>query len=123
MNRPQDSGGQTNLFTGYGDDYVSVNGRRYSRNLIVLPDRVIEDWSATSFAALTAADLCQLANVEAEIFIIGTGRVLRFPEHSLLQPFIAKRIALDAMDTHAACRTYNILANEQRIVACAILFD
>ena len=123
MNRPQDSGGQTNLFTGYGDDYVSVNGRRYSRNLIVLPNRVIEDWSATSFSALTVADLGQFANVEAEIFIIGTGKVLRFPEHSLLQPFVAKRIALDAMDTHAACRTYNILANEQRIVACAILFD
>ena len=123
MNRPQDSGGQTNLFTGYGDDYVSVNGRRYSRNLIVLPDRVIEDWSATSFAALTVADLGQIANLEAEIFIIGTGKVLRFPEHSLLQPFIAKRIALDVMDMHAACRTYNILANAQRIVACAILFD
>ena len=123
MNRPQDSGGQTNLFTGYGDDYVSVNGRRYSRNLIVLPDRVIEGWSATSFAALTVADLGQLANVEAEIFIIGTGKVLRFPENSLHQPFVAKRIALDVMDMHAACRTYNILANEQRIVACAILFD
>ena len=123
MNRLQDSGGQMNLFTGYGDDYVSVNGQRFSRNLIVLPDRIVADWSATSFAALTVADLDQLANLEAEIFIIGTGGQLRFPEHSLLQPFVAKRIALDAMDMHAACRTYNILANEQRIVACAILFD
>ena len=112
-----------NLFTGYGDDYVSVNGQRYSRSLILLPDRMVDSWSATSFATLTLADLDQLAGLQAEIFILGTGKQLRFPEHSLLQPFVARKIALDVMDSHAACRTYNILAKEQRIVACAVLFD
>ena len=42
-----------NLFTGYGEGYVAVNGRRYTASLVVSADRVIADWPARSIAKLS----------------------------------------------------------------------
>ena len=42
-----------NLFTGYGTDYVMINHVRYDHSLIVLPDRLIEEWKAKTFEEST----------------------------------------------------------------------
>ena len=112
-----------NMISGYGLDYVAVNGQRYERSLIVMPDRVIEDWGATNFAALAQAHFVTLAELRPEILLLGTGAALRFPEMRLTQALSAARIGLEVMDTHAACRTYNILLSEGRQVAAALLLQ
>jgi len=40
---------------------------------------------------------------------------------ALLAPLLARRIGLEAMDSFAACRTYNILAGEGRNVVLALI--
>jgi len=40
---------------------------------------------------------------------------------ALTRALIEKQIGIETMDTAAACRTYNVLANEGRVVACALL--
>ncbi len=35
-----------NVFSGYGKGYVAVNQVRYTDNMIVLPNRIIEHWQA-----------------------------------------------------------------------------
>jgi uncharacterized protein len=110
-----------NSFTAYGDDYVDVNGRRYTANVAVLPDRLLPAWTAAHFEELSEADFVTLAGLKIEILLLGTGRTLRFPDPALLQPLLAARVGLEVMDTHAACRTYNILVAEGRNVAAAIL--
>lgn len=110
-----------NTFTAYGEDYVSVNAIRYGASLIVLPDRVIERWTASSFETLALADFDLLASLDAEIVLLGTGDLLRFPPAQLLQPIMRARKGLEVMDNHAACRTYNVLAGEGRKVAAALL--
>ena len=111
----------TNAFTAYGDDYVDVNGRRHTANVVVLPGQIVPEWTAARFETLTDADFARLAALEPEILLLGTGKTLRFPAPALLQPLMAARVGLEVMDTHAACRTYNILAAEGRRVAAAIL--
>ena len=111
----------TYLFTAYGDDYVDINGQRHTANVVVLPGRIVPAWTAASFETLTEADFATLADLAPEILLLGTGKSLRFPPPALLQPLMAARIGLEVMDTHAACRTYNILAAEGRHVAAAIL--
>ena len=115
--------GVQNLFTAYGDGYVAVNGRRYGESLIVLPERIIEDWGATSFADLTAAQMAALAGLDREIVLLGTGNLLRFPRPELMRPLVQAGVGIEVMDLKAACRTYNILAAEGRRVAAALLFD
>jgi uncharacterized protein len=110
-----------NAFTAYGPGYVAVNGVRYERSVIVLPDRPVAEWSAVDFEALTTADFAALVPLDAEVVLFGTGATLRFPPRALLQPLIDAEIGVEVMDVQAACRTYNILLNEDRRVAAALL--
>lgn len=112
-----------NVFTAYGDDYVAVNHEKYLKNLIVLPESIIQEWSSASLETLTADDMQKLLELGTEIILLGTGNRLRFPAGSLMRPFAPAGIGLEIMDLKAACRTYNILAAEGRKVAAALLFD
>jgi uncharacterized protein len=57
------------------------------------------------------------------VLIFGSGSRIRFPRPAWLAPLAARRIGLETMDTAAACRTYNILAQEGRRVAAALLVE
>ncbi len=110
-----------NAFTGYGTGYVMVNNLRYERSLVVLPDRLVEDWGVAAPEAMTVAHMEGLAALAPEVLLLGTGARLVFPEPALLAPLAAAGIGLEVMDTSAACRTYNILMAEGRRVAAAII--
>lgn len=112
-----------NLFTAYDSGYVAVNHKRYQSSLIVLPDRIVEDWPPHSFESLAAPHFEALLEFNPEIVLLGTGSALRFPHPRLTQALIQARIGVEVMDTPAACRTYNILAGEGRKVAAALLLD
>ena len=112
-----------NMFTAYGDDYVAVNHEKYEKNLIVLPESIIPEWSNATLDTLAEADMQKLLALGTEIILLGTGKRLRFPAGQLLRPFAPAGIGLEVMDMQAACRTFNILAAEGRVVAAALLFD
>lgn len=112
-----------NTFTAYGEDYVSVNAVRHQDNLIVLLYRLIEKWTPASFSSLSRADFDLLATLDAEIILLGTGKLLRFPSPELMQSLMQARKGIEVMDTQAACRTFNVLAGEKRKVAAALLFS
>ena len=112
-----------NTFTAYGDGYVSVNAVRHTESLVVLPYQLIEGWTTSNFDTLTCTDFDFLASLDAEIILLGTGDLLRFPRPELLQPLMQARKGLEVMDIRAVCRTYNVLAGEKRKVAAALLFS
>lgn len=110
-----------NAITGYGEGYVMVNRVRHQRTLVVLPDRLVTDWAATTFGALSADHLAALLPLDAEIILLGTGATLQFPRAEIMAPLIRAGVGYEVMDVHAACRTYNILVSEERKVAAALL--
>jgi len=116
-------GGPDPYFTGYGDDYVSVNGERYTHHLLLAPGRAVTRWDVAGFDALTAEDFTALIDLGAEIVIFGAGRQMRFPHPRLTRGLATAGIGLEVMDTAAACRTYNILLSEGRKVVAAVLLD
>jgi uncharacterized protein len=109
-----------NVITGYGEDHVLVNGRRYQSSLVVLPDRIL-DWSVSAFTDLSAEDFKILEDLKVEIVLLGTGPKQRFPHPRLTSALTAARIGLEVMDLKAACRTFNILVAEERKVAAALM--
>lgn len=111
-----------NIFTAYGEGYVSVNAVRHTSNLIVLPDRLVEAWTAASFDTLSTTDFALLATLDAEVILLATGDQIRFPAAALLQPLVQAQKGIEVMDIKAACRTYNVLVSENRKVAAALLF-
>lgn len=111
-----------NIFTAYGEGYVSVNAVRHTSNLIVLADRLVTEWTQASFETLSASDFAQLVTLDAEVILLATGDRLRFPPTELLQPLIQAQKGIEVMDIKAVCRTYNVLVSENRKVAAALLF-
>ena len=110
-----------NAFTAYGDGYVSINAVRHTRNVLVLPDRLVPDWTAADFATLSRSDFEWLAALDEPILILGTGAQQRFPTPEIMRPLLQLGRSLEIMDTPAACRTYNVLINEGRRAAAALL--
>lgn len=111
------------MFTAYGAGYVAVNNEKHEKNLILLPESIIHEWSTADVTSLSESDMQKLLELGTEIILLGTGNRLRFPPGPLLRPFAAAGIGIEIMDLQAACRTYNILAAEGRKVAAALLFD
>jgi uncharacterized protein len=107
--------------TAYDAGFIAVNGRRLTKSFLLTPQRLIEEWSPMDFEALCENDFSAIADIGAPIVLLGTGARQRFPAPALLRPLIVRRIGVEVMDTHAACRTYNILMAEGRDVAAALL--
>ena len=57
----------------------------------------------------------------AGFLLLGTGATQVFPPRPLREAFAKAGIGLEAMDTGAACRTYNVLLAEGRIFAAALI--
>jgi uncharacterized protein len=113
--------GAANTITGYGDDYVLVNGARRDTSIIVTPEEV-KPWNPASFDTLSADDFTPFTQLGVEIVLLGTGARQRFPHPRLTAALANARIGVEVMDLKAACRTYNILIAEERKVALALLF-
>lgn len=114
--------GDTKQFTAHGVDYVMVNHERYEHSIVVTAERVRSDWSVATFDALNEAHFNYFLALQPEVLLFGTGARQRFPHPRLYHALTEAGIALECMDTPAACRTYNILVAEDRKVIAAILF-
>lgn len=108
-------------FSGHGDGYVSVNGRRYAQSIVVSAEEVRTDWTATDFPNLSAAHFEYFLALKPEVLLLGTGAKQQFAHPDLYRELIRARISIEFMDTPAACRTYNILVAENRKVVAAVL--
>lgn len=112
-----------NTFTGYGEGYVMVNGVRHETSVLVMPEGEVAAWPLQDIRNLDEALVAQLARLDVEVVLIGTGRRLSFPPQQALLPLVQARIGWEAMDSFAACRTYNILMAEGRKVAAALILE
>jgi len=118
--QPDRSDAQT--ISGYGPGWVGVGTEKITHN-VVLGSRGERVRWADSYEALGPEDFELLAKLQVEVVIFGSGARIRFPKPAWLAPLAEKRIGIETMDTAAACRTYNILAQEGREVAVALLLD
>jgi len=109
--------------TAYDAGHIAVNGRALTRSFLLTPQRLIENWPPASFDSMTEADLKAVADLDCPIVLLGTGPRQRFPAPVLLRPLIERRIGVEVMDSHAACRTYNVLMAEGREVAAALIIE
>lgn len=109
------------MISGYGSGYILINGQRYENNLIVTANTVLPNWEASFETDLEESNLVPAIELAPQILLIGSGARIRFPKPAVLRGLIAAKIGYEIMDTHAACRTYNILLEEGRNVAAALI--
>ena len=109
------------MLTGYGSNFVMVNQQRYANSIIVMPDKIIENWPIHNFTALQPEHFAFLASLVPEVVLLGTGDLIQFPHPRLSHVLTHAGIGLEVMSTGAACRTYNVLMDEGRNVAAALV--
>jgi uncharacterized protein len=102
-----------------------VSGVAYAGAVIVFPDKTVA-WPATAMNDVTVDSLAPLAaragTEEAiEILLLGCGRHMALVPPAVRVELRRVGIVIDAMDTGAACRTYDVLLTEGRRVAAALL--
>ena len=112
-----------NVITGFGDGWIRIGADEYHEGVVILPDRVVTGWAPAGFDALAAEDFAGLLASGPEIVLLGTGRRHRFPHPRLVASLIEARTGIEAMDTGAACRTFNILVAEGRRVVAALAIE
>ena len=107
----------------YSHDSVSINGQAQHNSLIILPKIGIQTWPVTDIAALSITDSQCFEDPSIEVILIGhqatTSQTL--PDNIRLH-FARQATGIEVMDIGAACRTYNILASENRVVAAGFIF-
>ena len=104
------------LITAYGNGGFRIAGESVAGSVLVFPEAVLA-WDA----ALTAESLAPVAAAKVEILLIGCGRSMAFIEPALRAELRKSGVVIDAMDTGAAVRTFNVLLAEERRVAAALV--
>lgn len=109
------------LIRAYDNGTVRINDRDYRHSVVVSSERLLEHWAPQSMHELTLDDLEVVLAEQAEIVLLGTGRRTRLPPREVARHALQRGAALEAMDTGAACRTFNILVSEGRSVVAALM--
>ena len=112
------------IVESYGDGKFRVTGKVFEGSVLVFPDRSV-DWPVAEFAAMSSESLAPVAEAgeagDVSLLLIGCGaRMAQIPT-ALRAALRARGVVIEAMDTGAACRTYNVLAAEGRKVAAALI--
>lgn len=118
-----DAGAPANLIRGYSSTGILIGTEHVTRSCLVTAQRLIKDFEPASFAELGIAHLESIFALEPEVVLLGTGPVQRFPSAALRAAFGARRVGLEVMELGAACRTFNVLVQEERRVAAALFLS
>lgn len=114
---------QAKVIQGYTKGGFRVSGEVYEEAVQIFPDRV-EAWSAPEkVAELTPDHFAEIlsGNTDVELVLLGCGDKMALPPKALKQAFRDKGVALEPMETGAACRTYNVLLADGRKLAAALM--
>lgn len=106
------------IIDSYRFGQIVVDGQLYSKDLIILPDRVIANWWRQRGHSLLLDDLGEVLAARPALLIVGQGAFSRMtvaPETRLALEQTG--IHLIAQATGQACETYNQLRGQQAVAA------
>jgi len=113
-------GSQANLIRSYTDSELRIGAQRVDRSCIVTAQRLITDWEPLAFVDLEPVHLEAIFALAPEVVLLATGLTQRFATAQVRAEFARRGIGLEVMQLGAACRTFNVLLQEERPVAAAL---
>ncbi|PWE16643.1 hypothetical protein DDZ18_12840 [Marinicauda salina] len=107
----------------FGDGGFRIGGVRHE-GAIALVDGAVRAWPVGEDPkALAVSDFETFLNPDdkPDVVVLGLGAKVVHPPAAVRQAFLDAGVGLEALDTPAACRVYNILAGEARRVWAALI--
>jgi uncharacterized protein len=121
MRFTQDSSSSANLIRAYTRGELKINDAVFRDPLIISASSIQAEPTLTSVADLGAEHAARILRFEPEVVLVGTGAKQMFPAAAFGAHFLEAGIGFEAMDTGAACRTFNVLVSERRRVVALLL--
>ena len=112
--------GVPNLIRGYSDSEVRIGGHSVRGSCIVTADTLITQWEPQSFAQLESVHLEALLALNPELVVLGSGPTQQFAPGEIRALLAQRGVGLEVMQLGAACRTFNVLVQEERRVAAGL---
>jgi uncharacterized protein len=106
----------------YGNGGFRFAEMSHRGSILCLPSGIYA-WPPTDPSEIEPAALAPALAEKAALglLLLGTGRRQHLPGAEVRRAFVEAGVALEAMDTGAACRTYNVLLAEGRPAGAALL--
>jgi uncharacterized protein len=106
----------------YGNGGFRFAGMSHRGSILCLPGAIVA-WDVADIGAISVESLAPVLAERGsiEFLLVGTGRGPARVPKAVSDALREAGIGLDAMDTGAACRTWNVLLAERRAVAAALI--
>ncbi len=106
------------MIDNYRFGEITVDGKKYTSDVIIFPDHVRDDWGRKEGHQVCLNDVEEIVRLKPDVLVLGTGR----PGLCQMLPETQRKledlsIKVIARDTIEACRIYNQLCSSQRAVA------
>ena len=116
------SGSEQPLVASYGPGQFKITEHVYPCSILLFPGGVFQlDIESIDQLNETVLERVFLANPKLDILLIGYGLSKGQVDCQLSNALRNAAIGFDIMNTGAACRTYNVLALEERRVAAVLI--
>jgi len=106
----------------YGNGGFRFSDMSHKGSLLLTPKGVYA-WPVAHYADLSIADFMEVfvQKDDIDFIILGAGSEIQPKIDTISKKFQKEKIGLDVMNTGAAVRTYNVLLEEKRAFAAALI--
>jgi len=106
----------------YGPGHVVVDGVETTRDVIVLPERVVPDWWRRNGHSLAMEDLDEVLDELPERLVVGCGYAGRLePDPAVVDALAERGVKVEALKTPEAVARYGELEAENPAAVAAAL--
>lgn len=106
------------MINSYEFGRIVVDGKAYTGDVIIFPERVKANWWRKEGHALHIEDIESVLKEKPEVLIVGTGKYGILKVSPQTREYIAsKGIALIIEPTDKACELYNEISRDKKAVA------
>ena len=109
------------LITSYTENEICINHEPYKSSFILSTKLFTQDWPVNQASELNEQTLSAIDDHDADIVIVGCQLIDTRVRKQLQHFFSHRQLGFELMTPAAACRTFRIIAAENRPVAVAII--
>ena len=107
--------------TGYRFGEIEIDGRPYSSDVIITPERLVDNWWRKKGHSLAVADLAEIMAANPNIVVVGTGYYGRMSIPDETRQYLeARGVQLRRAHTSEAVEEFNRLQRESARVVAAL---
>ena len=106
------------MINAYSFGRIAIDGKEYSSDVIIFPDRIQSSWWRKKGHSLVPEDIQEIFAEKPDVLIVGTGAYGAMQVPGATAEHIRKAgIRLLVLPTEKACQEYNRLSPTQKVVA------